>query len=215
MREMRHYQKELIKSNDKVIVCNWKRGSGKSYTALDKALKMGSRILYLSKNYNYCNILQQNNKALLGHLKRYNEDLNYNSNGLFIKGNDEGSIGIEFISARIVDNFNNLRGLRQFDYIIVDEYILNGREIKELKLLLTESGQIINVYTDEVMKNVKYILDEKSDINIKEIIEQQIKELYKEFINIEKSDNTTIRREKVLKQIELLELMKEKYYKDK
>ena len=71
-------------------------------------------------------------------------------------------------------------------------------------------------------KNVEYIEDEEDYVNKNtqtkefnkcEVIDKQIQELYEEYISIEKTEKTTIRRDKVLMQIRMLEDMKVKYCK--
>lgn len=66
-------------------------------------------------------------------------------------------------------------------------------------------------YRVKVESNSIYIENNQEDFDKEKIINSQIEELYREFISIDKTEKTTIRREKVLEQIKILEDMKLKY----
>lgn len=89
---------------------------------------------------------------------------------------------------------------------LCEENILDVDIIKKLKK---------DIHSDYMFYREIDIFNEYKDIiEIKEfsktdIIKQQIQELYKEFVNIDKTEKTTIRREKVLQQIMMLEKLKE------
>ena len=63
------------------------------------------------------------------------------------------------------------------------------------------------------MNMIYYLKKETKEFNKCEVIDKQIQELYEEYISIEKTEKTTIRRDKVLMQIRMLEDMKVKYCK--
>ena len=90
---------------------------------------------------------------------------------------------------------------------LIEENILNETIVNNLynnndKDTFIREFDILNEYEPTKKDN---------EFNKLEVINKQIQELYEEYTSIEKTEKTTIRRDKVLMQIRMLEDMKSKY----
>ena len=193
MREMRDYQEKMLNSNKKIIICNWDRGKGKTYSIIRKI-----------KNNKI------NKAVIVTNLKKsiVEEEIKEIYTDKIIKIIHPDSLN------------NDFKGNSNIDAIFFDEYIPSSKEINYLiEPTLKQNGQIFIMFN---YKNIEYIEDEEDyvdkntktkEFNKYEVIDKQIQELYEEYISIEKTEKTTIRRDKVLMQIRMLEDMKVKYCK--
>ena len=63
MSELRDYQKRMLKSKKKIVICNWKRGSGKTTAANRKIQELSYKyndsvhILFIGANINDIKII--------------------------------------------------------------------------------------------------------------------------------------------------------------
>ena len=85
---------------------------------------------------------------------------------------------------------------------ILNETIVNNLYNNTNKGTFIREIDILNEYEPTKKDN---------EFNKLEVINNQIQELYEEYMSIEKTEKTTIRRDKVLMQIRMLEDMKSKY----
>ena len=85
---------------------------------------------------------------------------------------------------------------------ILNETIVNNLYNNTNKGTFIREIDILNEYKPTKKDN---------EFNKLEVINKQIQELYEEYMSIEKTEKTTIRRDKVLMQIRMLEDMKSKY----
>lgn len=204
MRE-RNYQQKLIKSESKVVFCNWDRATGKTYSIAKKVLEKHGNWVFISNTpSNKTKIIQEKiNELLKGELDYYREvhdfDFICSQNSIDIKydGNYMKPISIKVVEPK------NFRPSPTIDYVVFDdEFDYDAfREAKTIKGL----NQIIIVSSEEI----EYISDKEDFINEDEWIDKEINKLMKEFSDIDNAENTTKRREIVLNMIERLVRMKE------
>ena len=197
MREMRDYQEKMLNSNKKIIICNWDRGKGKTYSIIKKIKNNKINKAVIVTNFKKSIVEEEIKK-----IKEIYTD--------------------KIIKVTQSDSLNNdFRGISNIDAIFFDEYIPSSKEINYLiEPTLKQNGQIFIMFN---YKNIEYIEDEEDyvdkntktkEFNKLEVINKQIQELYEEYMSIEKTEKTTIRRDKVLMQIRMLEDMKLKYCKE-
>lgn len=206
---MAEYQNKMLNSQKKFVICNWKRGSGKTTALVKKILVPNKKILWVSKNNNlnylhYCikDIIHENIEieTLCGCLK----------GKIIIKFKHGNRTTIDFINNM---NSSQIEGEGSYDWIIGDEVFIN-KECIQNNIKLKEDGQIICAFTDD---ELEYISDEdNNDIDIAEtnikfdrFIDNQIIKLSNEF---EEYDNHIRgQREEILSMIERLIKLKRDY----
>lgn len=197
MREMREYQQKLLKSESKVVMCNWDRGKGKTYSIIQKILLEGGNWVFITKTCHskqaiiYDELAKSLKDIGLGY------DLRANNNKIELRIVDGKAINIYF------ENSNTFRNGIRYDYIVFDDEKIDLEIIREVKFNKGFKQVIITTTTDDF----QYISDKAELINIDkaEWIDQQIKELMIEFSKIKKDERTTITREKILEMIRKLE----------
>lgn len=201
----REYQQKLIESKSKIVFCNWDRGKGKTYSIIQKMLKEGGSWTFISSVSNTKQrIIQREledwkiaNPKIIMEFKCRNERIE-------IYFNREYEVEPLFIS---FETYKNFRISPRIDYIVFDDDEINLSIIKEA-IAIRGLKQIIIATT--MRESFEYISDKEDKIEIdeQEWIDNQIKELMKEFANIPKADNTTKRREVVLDMINRLNHMR-------
>ena len=190
MSELRDYQKRMLKSKKKIVICNWKRGSGKT-TAVNRKIQELSykyndsvHILFIGLNVN--------------NIAKNVEYLNYNK-----------SLDYETFS-------NSVRGCR-FDYIIIDgnDYVNNSiiinniykaminMHVKQIFIMQSDENNVIDYISDDDNLNNDY--DIKRDMmkalvnnSVDNFKELAIKKLLIEFSKIEGTEKNTLTREKII-----------------
>ena len=205
MREKRDYQVKALYSPKQIVVCNWDRGKGKTYTLVEKIRK---EFKWTNKDMDVLYIVQGNvdtySKLVFQYLKEdiYNVEYEINNfiSKIVMKDKDK-ILTIYFIN---IDNLYAIKGSSKKDYIMFDDCYPSKNQLDIVEPLLKKKSS--QIYITLTADNVEYIDDDR-DFNEKEEIKQQIKELYLEFRNVEKSDKTTIRREKILQQIQVLKML--------
>lgn len=197
MREMREYQQKLLKSESKVVMCNWDRGKGKTYSIIQKILQESGNWVFITKT---CHSKQA---MIYDELAKVLKDiglgyvLRTNNNKIELIIVDNKAINIYF------ENSNTFRNGIRYDYIVFDDEKIDLEIIREVKFNKGFKQVIITTTTDDF----QYISDRAEPININkaEWIDKQIKELMIEFSKIRKDERTTITREKILEMIRKLE----------
>ena len=190
MSELRDYQKRMLKSKKKIVICNWKRGSGKTTAANRKIQELSYKyndsvhILFIGSNIN--------------NIAKNVEYINYN------KSLDYGTFS------------NSVRGCR-FDYIIIDgnDYINNSIIINNIyKAMINVHVKQIFIMQSDENNEIDYISDDdnlNNDYDIKRGMmkalvnnsvdnfkELAIKKLLIEFSKIEGTEKNTLTREKII-----------------
>lgn len=205
MRE-RNYQQKLIKSESKVVFCNWDRATGKTYSIVKKILERHGNWVFISNTpSNKTRIIKEKIDELFkGELDYYQEvndfDFICTQNSIDIKfdGNYMKPISIKVVEPK------NFRPSPTIDYVVFDDEFDYDtfRETKSIR----ELNQIIITSSEEI----EFISDKEDIVNEDEWIDKEINKLMKEFSDIDNAENTTKRREIVLSMIERLGRMKEK-----
>lgn len=208
MRDLKKYQEKALYSKKKVMLCNWKRRNGKTYTI--------SEIIYfdflLAKKDNSIAVISGCNKGVeckivsdyLRELTKSEEfKIQFLKEEIKIKNKKGIMTTIKFINANdFIDSKHILQDM-QVQKVYCDEYMPTKSEIDDiLKLNCVEKVKIFFTYMDN--EDFEYISDVENKINKGDWIEQQIEDLMGEYSSISKCENTTIRREKVLTQIKML-----------
>ncbi|WP_291566950.1 MULTISPECIES: hypothetical protein [unclassified Clostridium] len=194
---MEGYQNKMLNSQKKLVICNWKRGSGKTTTLIKKILVPNKKILWISNNHlnflNHCikDVIPENIEIETLH--------QYLNDKLIIKFKDGNRTTIH-----IVNNINSsqIEGEGSYDWIIGDEVFIN-KECIQSNIKLKEDGQIICAFTDD---DVEYVSDEDyngedTQINIKfnRFIDNQIIKLLDEFEYSEKKEKILYMIEKLMR----------------
>lgn len=202
----REYQQKLIESRSKIVFCNWNRGKGKTYSIIQKMLKEGGGWIFISSHpHVQCKIIseQLENYRRISNPKIVRES-KVKTGSIEIYFNREYQVSPLFISFETYENF---RISPRIDYIVFDDAEINLSIIKEA-ITIRGLKQIIIATT--LGESFEYISDKENEIEIneQEWIDNQIRELMKEFASIPKADNTTKRREVVLDMINRLNHMR-------
>lgn len=197
MSEKRVYQDKMLSSKKEIVVCNWERGEGKTYSILTKMLRYGRRVkfLYISK------------LSSIGLKNVFEEYINKSSKFINSYELSKDKILLEFTNGDSIEVFisntsDNFRGERNIDIIFCDEYFPSKDSIESV-LKPMGAKQIFIMMTND---NIEYI-DSRNLINIDNFYNKQIEELMIEYSNISKTEKTTLTRENILKQIKMLQDM--------
>lgn len=204
MSELRDYQRKAISSNKKVVFCNWKRESGKSqamayeiYNDYFRLIENKNVIVISGASANIeCKILYDLLRELF---TEEIVDIKVYKDKIEITNRRNKVYTVKFISSL---NFECTRGLGNVDKAYCDEFIPSKSEI-ECILGFAKQVKIFTTYVDN--EDFEYISDVENKIDKKEWISNQIEELMMEYSSIPKAENTTMRREKVLLQIKMLQ----------
>lgn len=215
--KLNKYQKELLESDKRLIICDWDRGLGKSYGTFayihNKCVKDKTNVLYIGFNPTvYCKMF--NDFICKNKLKDYIE---------YIEGYDfvyYNKSKIYFRNKSL--NINTLRGLYNFDYIIFDDSfsIENLFKFKDYinystKIIITLSSNKNpkidifsyknndgNCYENEIEEN------KINNITIESFKDKSIKKLMKEYLNMESIERTSMTRERILGMIKTINELK-------
>lgn len=142
---------KALSSKKELVFCDWKRQSGKTYTEA-KLIKEKSNndfttsFLVLGLNLHYANILQESLEKVFGDFYKIERLHNV------IRITDTLG-GIEFMVAEIIvhTNLDNLKGMK-FDYCIVDERLLNDRDLNLIRNMLVEQIYLFGTYDIDYIK---------------------------------------------------------------
>lgn len=212
---MREYQEKILKSQNRVVFGNLKRGSGKSYT-IARAIRNdicdsdtdGDIVVVLQPSGSF------SENIIAGYIKDFtrNEVLRWRS--CKFKKDEITIINRNGILTRISfvkysDDFIHVTKELKAKKVYFDDCIPNKNEIKDITLI-NSIKKVIVLFTYIENEEIEYIDDVKIAIDDKEWTLKEIRELMGEYSSIIKCENTTIRREKVLIQIEMLNNLKNK-----
>lgn len=144
-------KRRVLKSKKELIICDWKRRAGKTYTEA-RLIKEKSnndfttKFLVLGFSTRYASILQESLKKVFGDSYKIERIHNV------IRITDTLD-GIEFMVAEIVVNTNlkNSKGMK-FDYCIVDEKLLNDRDLSLIRNMLVEQIYLFGTYDIDYIK---------------------------------------------------------------
>jgi len=121
--KMYDYQRAIqIKNNKEILICNWARGLGASYTIMSTILKeRPEKVLYFSSNNDRLNSLKSNCESLLSanlDLKNSIKSINYCHDNIKIIFHDQ-------VIINIINWYSISRGhdTMKFDYIFFDELL--------------------------------------------------------------------------------------------
>ena len=140
-----------LNSKKELIICDWKRQSGKTYTEArlikEKSNKdFTTKFLVLAFNTRYADIFQESLKKVFGNF--YKIDRVHNIIRIMeIIGN------VKFVVAEIVvvTNLENPKGMK-FDYCIVDEKLLNDRDVSLIRNMLVKQIYLFGTYDIDYIK---------------------------------------------------------------
>ena len=141
----------VLNSKKELIICDWKRQSGKTYTEArlikEKSNKdFTTKFLVLAFNTRYADIFQESLKKVFGNF--YKIDRVHNIIRIMeIIGN------VKFIVAEIVvvTNLENPKGMK-FDYCIIDEKLLNDRDLSLIRNMLVKQIYLFGTFDIDYIK---------------------------------------------------------------
>ena len=148
MREMRDYQEKMLNSNKRIVMCNWDRQTGKTYSILEKITKTNlNRIAIITP----IDAIKYN--KYIGDLLEY--EFNYNN---VVK--NKYSVIVDDKEIYTYNYDYNMRGLKYFDGIFFDEYIPSSYELRyKIYPILKENGKIFIMFTNN---DIEYITDKEN-----------------------------------------------------
>lgn len=208
MRKLKEYQKKAIESEKKVVFCNWNRESGKTFTIAEAIIgdfsneNKNENVVIISKCSGHIE-----SKIIYEYLEKHVrfEVLRIINCENCIKITNKNNIthNLYFIQESKMNNSELLRGLR-IDKIYFDEHIPSEKEIKHL-LNVGDVKKIKIFCTCFDNKDFEYISDFEYKLDKRNWVSDEMDKLMKEYSSITKAENTTIRREKILLQIKMLD----------
>lgn len=205
MSEKRVYQDKMLNSKKEIVICNWERGTGKTYSILNKAMYCDKKCAYFSYNEGMTiknhvnNIVKEEEKI---QIKPFYEFEN-TSQRTILKRFKDGIRGIKLEMYYFdPNNVDKLRGLKDFRYAFFDECFPSESILRALRIIGVE--QIFIMMTND---NVEYI-NNRNSTKIENFYDNQIEELMIEYSDVSKTEKTTLTREKILQQIHILQEMK-------
>lgn len=207
MRE-KNYQQKLIKSESKVVFCNWDRGAGKTYSIAKKILeKYGNWVFVSSAPSNKTRIIKETMEEIFRNDDTYEFISDFTCSQNSIHMTFYRYLSRNPISIKVVEPKNFIPSLT-IDYVVFDDEFDYDvfREAKTIRGL----NQIIITSSEEI----EYISDKEDIVNEDEWIDREINKLMKEFSDISSAENTTKRREIILSMIERLGKMKKPTIKE-
>lgn len=205
MSEKRIYQDKMLNSKKEIVVCNWERGDGKTYSIVSKILQNGNgKYLYVSAfepialqecieeyiDINKERILNckiSRDKITIEFARRNPEDFNKN-------------VIIEIFCIKPNTQFKGQRNIKSAfcDECYLDKQYIDGilkpMDVKQIYFMLTND-------------NIEYI-DSRNSTKVENFYDKQIEELMIEYAETDKNRNTTLTRENILNQIKVLQDMK-------
>ena len=144
-------RRRVLNSKKELIICDWKRQSGKTYTEArlikEKLNKdFTTKFLVLAFNTRYADIFQESLKKVFGNF--YKIDRVHNIIRIMeIMGN------VKFVVAEIVvvTNLENPKGMK-FDYCIIDEKLLNDRDLSLIRNMLVKQIYLFGTFDIDYIK---------------------------------------------------------------
>lgn len=210
MSEMREYQQKMLESKGKgIVLCDWDRGKGKTYSIanfiakninFDRPLK----ILIIGGNY-YCRYIQEELKRIIN--DEFDIVVYSGIETITVIGFKDGK---KYVLADIIvtSSVEKSRGMK-LDYVLCDEYIPSSNELNIFYNSGAKKAYILGTF------GIDYISDKEFKIsNENEWIDNEINKLMCEFSSIDSAENTTKRREIILCMITKLKSMKPLCKKD-
>ena len=198
MSEMRVYQDKMLNSKKEIVVCNWERGEGKTYSIFRKIME--------NKNGKYLYISPFEPRALQDYFREYVYEEN-----ILIKLHkcSRDKISIEFNNGDILEVFcykpnNEPRALRNISITFFDEYYPSKEYIDSI----VKPKDVIQIFIMMINNNIEYIDSRTNKITRSNFCDIQIEELMIEYAETPKNKNTTLSRENILKQINVLQNMR-------
>lgn len=213
MSEMREYQQKLIKSKCKIVLCNWNRGKGKTYSIIQKMLQKGGSWVFITPICTRkCDVIHKELEMYFREENICYREFKVSNNRIEIHFNKEFYLrdGVKDLYI-LFENADKFRFSPKVDYVVIDDYELNSRD--EIRKVISEAKTIRGleqiIITTSIDDDFEYI-DDKEIINIDKSkwIDSEINKLMNEFSNIPKEENTTKRRDIILNMIERLESMR-------
>jgi hypothetical protein len=204
MSEKRVYQDKMLNSEKEIVVCNWERGDGKTYSIFNKILQNRSgKYLYISPFEPI---------ALQEHIRKY---VDKNKQIILDYRISRDRVTIEFAQRDYEDYDKNaileifcikpnteFKGQRNIKMAFCDECYLDKKYIDSI-LKPMDVKQVYFMLTND---DFEYI-DSRNSTKVENFYEKQIEELMIEYSNIPKNERTTLTRENILKQIKVLQDM--------
>lgn len=212
MSEMREYQQKLIKSKCKIVLCNWNRGKGKTYSIIQKMLQKGGSWVFITPICTRkCDVIHKELEMYFREENICYREFKVSNNRIEIHFNKEFYLrdGVKGLYI-LFENADKFRFSPKVDYVVIDDYELNSRD--EIRKVISEAKTIRGLEQIIITTSIddfEYI-DDKEIINIDKSkwIDSEINKLMNEFSNIPKEENTTKRRDIILNMIERLESMR-------
>lgn len=212
MSEMREYQQKMLKSKSKIVMCNWNRGKGKTYSIIQKMLQKGGSWVFITPTCTRkCDVIHKELEMYFREENICYREFKVFNNRIEIHFNKEFYIkdGVRDLYI-LFENADNFRISLKVDYVVIDDYELNSRD--EIRRVISEAKTIRGLEQIIITTSIddfEYI-DDKEIINIDKSkwIDSEINKLMNEFSNIPKEENTTKRRDIILNMIERLESMR-------
>lgn len=198
MSEKRVYQDKMLNSKKEIVVCNWERGEGKTYSVFRKIME--------NKNGKYLYISPFEPRTLQDYFKEY------------VYAEKEKFKLYKVSRDKIYIECNNGDVLEIYCY----KPNVEPKELKNIKIAFFDECYPSKEYIDNVIKpkdveqifimitndNIEYIINSQNKVfNYREFFEQQIQELMFEYAGMHKDKTTTLTRENILKQIKVLQDM--------
>nr|DAJ80648.1 MAG TPA: terminase [Caudoviricetes sp.] len=209
---MREYQQKLIKSKCKIVLCNWNRGKGKTYSIIQKMLQKGGSWVFITPICTRkCDVIHKELEMYFREENICYREFKVSNNRIEIHFNKEFYLrdGVKDLYI-LFENADKFRFSPKVDYVVIDDYELNSRD--EIRKVISEAKTIRGLEQIIITTSIddfEYI-DDKEIINIDKSkwIDSEINKLMNEFSNIPKEENTTKRRDIILNMIERLESMR-------
>ena len=141
----------VLNSKKELIICDWKRQSGKTYTEArlikEKSNKdFTTKFLVLAFNIRYADIFEESLKKVFGNF--YKIERVHNIIRIM-----ETIGSVKFIVAEIVvvTNLENPKGMK-FDYCIIDEKLLNDRDLSLIRNMLVKQIYLFGTFDIDYIK---------------------------------------------------------------
>ena len=144
-------RRRVLNSKKELVICDWKRQSGKTYTEArlikEKLNKdFTTKFLVLAFNTRYADIFQESLKKVFGNF--YKIERVHNIIRIM-----ETIGSVKFIVAEIVvvTNLENPKGMK-FDYCIIDEKLLNDRDLSLIRNMLVKQIYLFGTFDIDYIK---------------------------------------------------------------
>ena len=144
-------RRRVLNSKKELVICDWKRQSGKTYTEArlikEKLNKdFTTKFLVLAFNTRYADIFQESLKKVFGNF--YKIDRVHNIIRIM-----EIMDNVKFVVAEIVvvTNLENPKGMK-FDYCIIDEKLLNDRDVSLIRNMLVKQIYLFGTFDIDYIK---------------------------------------------------------------